>query len=221
MYDFAGLRQRMVDNQIRPSEVTDPALIGAFRSVPRELFLQSAEQPFAYSDRELRLDASAGSGRRMIDPVQLARLIQMLRLGPAAKAMVIGCGTGYSAAILARLAAEVIAVEEDEQLAGRAQAVLQELGAGNVRVVRSPLTHGHPEQAPYDAILIDGGVELVPGGIVAQLRLEGVLAAIEHGDRISRAMLYERTGAQAARWPQFEAWATLLPGFERSREFVF
>ena len=221
MYDFAGLRQRMVDNQIRPSEVTDRDLIRAFREVPRELFVQPADQAFAYSDLELRVPASLGADRRMMDPIQLARLIQILQLGPSSKIMVIGCGTGYSAAIAARLAGKVVAVEEDPALAALAREKLGAVGAVNASVVEAKLREGYPAEAPYDAILIDGAVEFVPDDLIAQLRPAGMLAAIERQERISRAMLYERVGSDAARWPQFEAWATLLPGFERKREFVF
>jgi protein-L-isoaspartate(D-aspartate) O-methyltransferase len=220
MHDFAALRQRMVDNQIRPSEVTDHDLIRAFLAVPREVFVEPAERPFAYSDRELRLPA-AGSVRRMIDPVQLARLIQALQVGSQSNVMVVAGGTGYSAALLARLARRVIAVEEDETLAALAEEKLRAFGAANATVVRARLTEGWPAQAPYDAILVDGAVEFVPDALIRQLAPEALLAVIERDDRISRAMLYERVGERATRWPLFEAWAPLLPGFVRKREFVF
>jgi protein-L-isoaspartate(D-aspartate) O-methyltransferase len=221
MKDFAALRQRMVDNQIRPSEVTDHELITAFLTVPREAFVEAAEQPFAYSDRELRLPASLGADRRMIDPVQLARLIQESRFGRDFKVMVIGAGTGYSTAIMARLVGRVVAVEEDERLAARAEEILRSLGVENATVVRAPLHEGHPGEAPYDAILVEGAVEVVPDTLVRQLRPEGSIALIVREQRISRAMLYERVGDGTTRWPLFEAWATLLPGFGRKREFVF
>jgi protein-L-isoaspartate(D-aspartate) O-methyltransferase len=211
----------MVDNQIRPSEITEHELIRAFREVPREMFVQPADRPFAYSDLELRLPASAGSDRRMIDPIQLARLIQILQLSPSSKAMVIGCGTGYSAAIAARLAGRVIAVEEDPALAAIARENLSSLGSANATVVEGKLSEGHRGEAPYEAVLVDGAVEFVPEEWIAQLRPEGRLTVIERQERISRAMLYKRIGSEAARWPQFEAWASLLPGFERKREFVF
>ncbi len=220
MHDFAALRQRMVDNQLRPSEVTDPDLIQAYLAVPREEFVEAPERPFAYSDRELRLPAS-GSDRRMIDPVQRARLIQALRVGPDSKVMVVAGGTGYSAALLARLAGRVVAVEEDERLAAFAERQLSSLGLANAAVVRASLTEGCPAEAPYDAILIDGAVEFVPDPLVSQMKPEGKLTAIVRQERFSRAMLYERVGDGASPWPLFEAWATLLPGFARKREFVF
>jgi protein-L-isoaspartate(D-aspartate) O-methyltransferase len=135
--------------------------------------------------------------------------------------MVIGCGTGYSAAILARLVRSVVAVEEDETLAVLARQRLKAVGADNVRIVEGRLVDGHPAEAPYESILIDGAVEIVPAALIRQLVPEGLLATIVRGEAISRGMLYERIGDEAAEWPLFEAWATLLPGFERAREFVF
>jgi protein-L-isoaspartate(D-aspartate) O-methyltransferase len=220
MLDFARLRQQFVDNQVRPSEVTDRELVKALLAVPRELFVAEGERPFAYSDRELRM-SDAVPGRRMIDPVQLARLLQALPVGPQSHVTVIGCGTGYSAALLARLALSVVAVEEDERLAAAAVENLRSLGAGNVSVVRAKLVEGYPPAAPYDAILVDGAVEVLPEPLIAQLKPDGQLAVIEREERISRAMLYERVGEGASKWPLFEAWATLLTGFEQRREFVF
>ena len=220
MNDFAALRQRMVDNQIRPSEVTDHAVIRAFLAVPREEFVAPAERPFAYADRELRMDEFA-SRRTMMPPVQLARLVQELPRGEEVSVMVVGCGTGYSAAILAKLCTRVIAVEEDETLAQQARTRLAALGAGNVSVVIGPLPVGWPVEAPYHAILVDGAVDLLPDALIQQLKLGGLLAVVERDDRLSRAMLYERVDSGAAKWPLFEAWAAVLPGFERRREFVF
>ena len=220
MMDFARLRQQFVDNQVRPSEVTDRELVNAILSVPREMFVEPSEQPFAYSDLEIPM-SDAAPDRRMIDPVQLARLLQALSVNPESKVMVVGCGTGYSAALLARIAGSVVAVEENEQLAARAADNLRLLGAANARVVRASLAEGCPGEAPYDAILVDGAVEVVPEALIGQLKPGGQLAVIEREERISRAMLYERFDEGASKWPQFEAWATLLPGFERPREFVF
>jgi protein-L-isoaspartate(D-aspartate) O-methyltransferase len=157
----------------------------------------------------------------MMTPVQLARLVQKLTRGPKAKVLVIGCGTGYSAAILARLAGRVIAVEQDDALAVQARRVLEVLGAANVAVVSAPLIAGFPAEAPYDAILVDGAIEVLPEALIRQLKPKGVLGVIERDERLSRAMVYERIGDDAAKWPLFEASAALLPGFERKREFVF
>ena len=161
MTDFATLRQRMVDNQLRTSEVTDREVISAFLSVPREMFVEPAERPFAYADRELRMSAGAPN-RRLMDPVRQARLIHALPRGPGVKAMVVGCGSGYSAAILAEFVGSVIALEEDRSLAAMARESLRTLAAQNVAVVEGRLVDGHPEAASYDAILVDGAVEVLP-----------------------------------------------------------
>jgi protein-L-isoaspartate(D-aspartate) O-methyltransferase len=219
--DFPALRRRMVEHQLRPSEITEHELVRAFQTTPREIFVEEAERPFAYSDRELKLPASTGAERRMIDPVQLARLIQSLNVTPDAKVMVVGCGTGYSAAILSQLAGSVVAVEEDEKLAQFARETLSALGLNNVSVHVAPLTAGWAPEAPYRAVLFDGAVEFVPEAISAQLEPGGLMAVIERQGSISRAMLYERFAAGMTHWPQFEAGAALLPGFERKREFVF
>jgi protein-L-isoaspartate(D-aspartate) O-methyltransferase len=220
MTDYAVLRQRMVDNQLRPNDVTKHAVLRAFLNVPRELFAAPADAPFAYADRELAM-ADAAPMRRMMDPVPLARLINALPLSADAKVMVVGCGTGYSATILARLAGEVVAVEEDATLAALARDRLAALGAANVEVVEAKLTDGCPGKGPYDAILVDGAIERMPEALVGQLKPGGILATIERDERVSRAVLFEQVGREATKLPRFDAWATLLPGFARRREFVF
>ncbi len=135
--------------------------------------------------------------------------------------MVVGCGSGYATAILSHIADRVVGLEEDAALAALARQNLQSLGITNVSVVEGKLTDGCPGEAPFDAILVDGAVEVVPDALIAQLKPEGVLATIERDERVSRAMLYERIGADATKRPRFDAWATLLPGFERPRAFVF
>lgn len=218
MTDFATLRLRMVDNQIRPGAITDIDVIRAFLDVPRETFVEPAEKPFAYADRDLKLSAAAGE-RTIMPPVQLARLVQALPHGADARALVVGCGTGYSAAILSRLVGHVLALEEDPALVALARTNLQ--GMPNVVVAEGKLADGYAAEAPYDCILVDGAIEVVPEMLIGQLKPQGMLAAIERADRISRAITCERVGAEATRWPLFEAWATLLPGFARKREFVF
>jgi protein-L-isoaspartate(D-aspartate) O-methyltransferase len=220
MPDFGALRQRMVDNQIRPSAVTEPDVIRAFLAVPREIFVAEDEKPFAYADRELVMSPAAPN-RRMLVPVQLARLLQALPLGPEVEALDVGCGSGCSAAVLAHLVGSVVALEEDAGLASLARKRLADLGVANVTVAEGKLAEGWPAAAPYDAILIDGAAEVVPPALIAQLKPGGMLAAIVRAERISRAMLYERVGEAVTKWPQFEAWAALLPGFERKPEFVF
>jgi protein-L-isoaspartate(D-aspartate) O-methyltransferase len=220
MTDFPVLRRRMVDNQIRTSEVTDRDVLAAFLAVPREAFCAPSERPFAYADRELEM-AVGVSHRRMMDPVRLARLVHALPRGPDVKAMVVGCGSGYSAAILSRLVGSLVAVEEDKALAAAAREALAAIGVSNVSVVEAKLTEGYSSGGPYGAILIDGGVEVVPESLLSQLAPAGALVAVKRDSGVSRAMLYERIGDETTRWPLFDAWVTPLPGFERRHEFVF
>ncbi len=220
MADFATLRRRMVDNQIRPNAVTDPDVIQAMLAVPRHVFVAEDEMPFAYAERELLMSAAAPE-RRMLTPVNLARLVQALPLGLEASTMVVGCGSGCSAAILAHLSASVVALEEDPALLAEARKCLAEVAAANVTLAEGRLIDGWPAGAPYDAILVEGAVEASPDALISQLKPGGMLAAIQRSERISRAMLWEHVGESAAKWPQFEAWATVLPGFEREAAFVF
>ena len=217
--EFAALRQRMVDNQLRPSEVTDSQVIRAFLTVPRERFLAPEERPFAYADRELRIAGSRSRG--MMAPVHLARLIQLLPRTPEARVLVVGCGSGYSAAILAGLVGSVVGLEEDERLAALAAKRLADLGVHNFVPCIGRLKEGCVLHAPYDGMLIDGSIEIFPDLLIQQLAANGVAAGIEREERIGRAVSWERVGEKLASWPQFEAWAPPLPGFERKREFTF
>ncbi len=220
MADFATLRRRMVDHQIRPSAVTDPDVIQTMLAVPRHVFVAEDEIPFAYAERELLMSAKAPE-RRMLTPINLARLIQALPLGPEANTMVVGCGSGCSAAVLAHLSSSVVAVEEDPALLAQARECLAEVAAANVTLEEGKLVDGWSAEAPYDAILVEGAIEASPDALISQLKPGGMLAAIQRSERISRAMIWERVGDSAANWPQFEAWATLLPGFDREAAFVF
>lgn len=220
MLDFEALRRRMVDNQLRTREVTDHEVLRAFLSVPREAFVAPELQAFAYGDAELRM-AESTPGRVMMSPVVLARLVHALPRGPHVKMMIIGCGSGYSAAIASRLAGSVVAVEEDEKLAALAHQNFNALGVQNVDVVGGSLADGCAVHAPYDGILIDGGVEVVAPPLLGQLGPEGVLATVERDGSVSRGTLYENVADAPARWFLFDAWAAVLPGFERPPAFVF
>lgn len=216
--DFATLRQHMVDNQLRPRDITDHRVIRAFLQIPRELFVGPAEQPFAYADRDLPL---AGGMRHLINPAVHARLVQALELGPNDVVLNVGCGTGYPAAILAQLAGSVVAVEDDDGLIRAAEQNLSELGIDNVAVVKGELTRGFADEAPYDAILIGAGIELLPDELTGQLNDGGKLATILSSGRTGRAMLYERAGEDVSGRAIFDAMAPSLPGFTKKPAFVF
>jgi protein-L-isoaspartate(D-aspartate) O-methyltransferase len=209
----------MVDNQLRTGSVTDHDVLRAFLNTPREEFVAAKDRAFAYADAELTLPSVSGAARAVMPPVQLARMIQALPRGPEVKALVVGCGAGYSAAILARLAGTVVAVEEDAALLGLARKNLE--AVRNVEVAEARLTQGYPQGAPYGAILVEGVVEVMPDTLIRQLAPEGLAVAIERDGRLSRATLYERVGDGSAQWPLFDAWGSVLPGFAKKPEFVF
>ena len=162
---FATLRKAMVDSQIRPNKVIDDQVIQAFSTVPRELFVNRQMQELAYIDEDLHLSG----GRFIIEAMVMARMVQALKLTPSDNVMCIGAGNGYGAAILSSLAASVIAVETRIQMVEKAQQIVAGLDIGNVAVVKSRLQDGYPSEAPYQSIIIEGGVEYVPQALFDQL----------------------------------------------------
>jgi protein-L-isoaspartate(D-aspartate) O-methyltransferase len=222
MIDFERLRQSMVDSQIRPNDVTDPRLIAAMLDLPRERFVPSRRAELAYLDDDLivREAGAAGPARYLIEPMILAKLIQALDLTGGDHVLDVGCATGYSSAILSRLAATVVGVESDVELASSARNVLAELSTG-AQIVVGPMTIGAPQSGPYDAILINGAVEIVPDVLPEQLKEGGRLVAVVRSGPLGRATLYVRRGGIVSKRPLFDAAVPPLPGCEAPRGFVF
>lgn len=214
MVDFAAARRNMVEGQIRPADVTDLRIVSAMLDVPRERFVPNAE--LAYLDIDIPL-AQGAQARRLLKPVVIGRLLQALAPAPHERALDIACGTGYSAALLAVLSGEVIAVEDDLALVKQAQ---KNLGA-RVKVVAGPLNLGWPGGGPYDVILLNGATEVVPESLFSQLKDGGRLACVLGTGRAGRAMLYLRSGGEVGGRPLFDAAAPLLPGFAKAPEFTF
>lgn len=216
MSDFAVLRQRMVDNHIRPADVTKFPLIAAMLKVRREAFVPEAQRPLAYMGENLPLGAS----RVLLDPRSLAKLIDALDLQPGESVLCLGAGLGYAAAVLSELAEAVIAVEEEPGLAREAERSLAAEGADNVAVFAGPLAGGAAKHGPYDAILIEGGVEVLPPALAAQLRDGGRIAALFMEGPLGVARLGRCTGGVISWRDLFHAEAPVLPGFERQRGFA-
>jgi len=217
MTDFAKQRRLMVESQIRTNRVTDPAVIDALGAIPREQFVPEALRSLAYLDEDVPL----GGGRHLMEPMVMARLVQALAVRPSDVALVVGCGAGYGAAVLSRLAATVVASEVDAAWATSAQQRLAALEIDNVVVVAAPLADGYPPQAPYDVILIDGGVERIPAAITDQLADHGRLAAVVvSGVGLGKATLVTRIGQTVSRQSLFDAAIPVLPGLEAVQEFV-
>ena len=221
MSDFAHLRLNMVDNQVRPSDVTDHALIAAMLDIPRERFVPTVERPLAYSDRDIRVGGSEQGERYLLAPSGLARLIQALELNRDDVVLDLACGSGYSSAILSRLAGSVVAVDSDAELVRLAETNLAELEIDNVAVVQADLSSGYPAEGPYDGILITAGVEFVPEALTDQLSDKGRLVVVEYDGGPGRAMLHERSGSTIAKRSLFDLDAPVLATFRRKPEFVF
>jgi protein-L-isoaspartate(D-aspartate) O-methyltransferase len=223
MMDFRTARRAMVDGQVRTSDVTHLGIIAAMLDIPREDFVPEAQAAFAYLDRDVPIaDANAtGPARYLMKPMVLARLIQAANLVPADRVLVIGAGTGYSAAVLSRLAARVTALEENESLFHRARSVLSSLGGHNINVIQGYLTDGAPDSGPYDVIMIDGGVETVPDALGAQLSPRGRLLAVEVTGPVGKAKLFQPVSGRFSGRELFDASAPVLPGFGVAPAFVF
>jgi protein-L-isoaspartate(D-aspartate) O-methyltransferase len=227
MADFSTARRMMVDGQIRTSDVTDPRIIAAFLNIPRERFVAPSKIDLAYLDLDVPVadGGEISSVRQMLKPMVLAKLIQAAKITERDRVLVVGCATGYSAAIFASLAGSVVALEEDATLAAEAtkalSALKQSLGPVDVEVVRGPLTAGWPTGAPYDAMLIDGAVEVMPDSLASQLKEGGRLVCVRGRRPPAKAVLYRRTEGELSGRPIFDATAPLLPGFAEKPAFIF
>lgn len=218
MVDFAAARLNMVESQLRTNKVTDLRLLAAFETVPRELFVPEPLRGIAYIDEDVAL----GGGRFVMEPRVLARLLQAAQPGPEDVALDLGCGSGYATAILSRLVATVVALEDDAALAAAANRTLEKLEIDNAVVVEGRLTEGYPKQAPYNVILLGGAVAEVPAAIADQLAEGGrLVAVVDAGPGLGRATLMRRDGGVISSRVLYDAALPVLPGFEAEPGFVF
>jgi protein-L-isoaspartate(D-aspartate) O-methyltransferase len=217
MFAAAAARRMMVDGQIRTADITNLELLAAMQAVPRELFVPPALAAQAYSDGEIKL----GNGRVLLRPMTLAKLVQAANVRPGDHVLDVGCGTGYSSAVLSHLGASVVALEEDAALARTAEAVLSAAGARQVRFVEGPLSAGWPADAPFDVILFEGTTEVVPNELGGQLKPQGRLAAIFGSGPAGKAVIYRLIEGQLVGRRIFDAAAPILPGFAAPPAFVF
>ena len=210
MQDFSLARRAMVDNQLRPEGVTDRGVLAAMGSVERERFVPEAARPLAYFDRPLKI----GEGRAMMPPAALGRLLTELAPKEGERALVVGSGTGYSAALLQAIGLEMVALESDPALAAAAS-------SAGIQTTVGDLTHGWAKGAPYDLILLDGAVEDVPQTLVKQLREGGRLAGAIIDRGISRLVVGRAAAGTLGLRSIADAEVDILPGFERPRAFTF
>ena len=216
---FATLRKAMVDSQIRPNKVIDDQVIEAFSTVPRELFVNRQMQELAYIDEDIHLSG----GRFIIEAMVMARMVQALKLSPSDNVMCIGAGNGYGAAILSSLAASVIAVETRIQMVEKAQQIVAGLDIGNVAVVKSRLQDGYPSEAPYQGIIIEGGVEYVPQTMFEQLSDGGHLVCVlrSQGLDVGEATLWLKQSEHVTSKALFTAQVPVLDEFKLKPKFAF
>ena len=208
--DFAAAREAMVESQLRPQGVTDPAVLGAMGSIPREDFLPPETRPLAYVDRAVPM----GDGRFLAAPAVLGSLLTQMMPVRGQRALVVGAGTGYSADVLHVMGLEVVALESSPALLGAAR-------ANGIHVVDGPLEAGWNKGAPYDQILIDGAVEYIPDAIVDQLANGGRLgtALVDRG--ITRLIVGRKAAGAFGYVSMSDAGVPVLPGFTRPRAFTF
>jgi protein-L-isoaspartate(D-aspartate) O-methyltransferase len=221
MSGFATARQNMVDGQVRPSDVTDIRLLDAMLAVPREAFVPATRQALAYLDLDLDVSEAGTAKRYLIKPAVLAKVLQAAEIKASDRVLVVGCATGYAAAIVARLAAEVIATESDSALVAKAQATLAGNGFANVTVHTAAPADGYPANAPYDVIVLNGATEIAPELLYGQLRDGGRLVGVFATSRPARATIVTASHGDYGHRALFDAAAPLLPGMELVPAFVF
>jgi protein-L-isoaspartate(D-aspartate) O-methyltransferase len=208
---FDKMREAMVDSQLRPTGVNDPGVLAAIRSVPRERFVPAAWTALAYSDRAIEL----APGRWLVEPMVFGLLLTHARVARADRVLIVGAGTGYAAAVIARLSDHVTAVEENPDLAAAAR-------ANGVEVQSGSLAAGWAAGAPYDLIFIDGAAAVLPPALLGQVAEGGRIAGvIVGGDGVGRATVGRVAGGHFAGTGFIEAGAPVLPGFAHAPKFVF
>lgn len=223
MNDYTAARHNMVESQIRPNQVTDARLLRALMDIPREMFVPASLRTLAYMEQDIVL-APARHGipeRRLLPPMPLARLIQLAEVELGDLVLDVGCATGYSTAILSRLAESVVGLECDQGLAEQASQTLMELEADNAAIVTGPLRDGYASEGPFDVILLNGSVADVPEGLLSQLKDGGSLVAIIAAHGLGQAIVYRNEAGRVSQRPAFDAGGPPLPGFERKKQFVF
>lgn len=223
MMDFAEARSLMVEGQVRTFDVADLRVLAALLQVPRERFVPADRQGLAYLDRDIDVCESerTGTPRFILKPAVLAKLIQSAAVGAGDHVLDVGCASGYSSAVLSGLAATVVAIEEDGDLAATARKTLSALGASNVTCVTGALVQGASAQAPFDVILLNGSTEVVPKALIEQLNDGGRLVCVLGHSPIGKATIFRRNFGHVTRQPLFDVVAPVLPGFAKPTEFAF
>ncbi|MBZ8117219.1 protein-L-isoaspartate O-methyltransferase [Roseovarius sp. LXJ103] len=216
MTDYAARRTMMVDTQVRPSDVTKFPIIDAMLSVPREAFVPRALREAAYMGENIEL----GGGRVILEPRTLAKMLDVLDIKSSELVLDVGSALGYSAAVMARMAAAVVAVEQDAGMAAEAQSLLAEHAADNVIVHEGPLAEGAEAHGPYDVIAVQGAVQQLPAALTAQLKDGGRIACLFMENALGVVRIGYKTDGQISWRFAFNAGAPVLQGFEKAVAFT-
>lgn len=220
--DYSGQRVKMVDGQVRTTDVTSAAILSAMLEVPREAFVPSRKRGLAYIDEDLLIAGDGGPGSRyLMEPSPFAKLVQLADVRPGDFVLDVGSGSGYGAAVLSRIASSVVALESDPALADLATRTLADLGYDNVAVMKGDLTKGYAAQAPYDVIFVGGSVDLLPAALSDQLKEGGRLVVVQGHGNAGSARLYVKSGGVVSSRRAFNAAVKPLPGFESAPAFEF
>ena len=214
---FEAMRAAMVDSQLRTVGVTEPRIVAALSAVPRERFVPEARRQIAYVDDAIEV----APGRFLNTPMAFGRLLAAAKIARGERVLLIGAATGYGAAVIALLAREVVAVEDDGALADTARARLAEMGCVNVSIEAGPLAEGWTPGATYDVVFIDGAVARVPEALIAQLRDGGRFAAVVVTRGVGRIATGVKSGDGFGVTELAEVATPRLPGFEQPAEFKF
>ena len=221
MSGFATARQKMVDGQVRPSDVTDRRILDAMLAVPREAFVPPNQRALAYLDLDLDVSESGATKRFLIKPLVVAKMLQAAEIKDTDKVLVVGTVAGYTAAVVAGLAGQVTATESDPVQTVKAKEVLAQLGLANVTFQAGAVAEGEPANAPYDVIVLDGATEITPDRLYGQLREGGRLVGVFALTKPPRAMIVTHSRGDFGSRALFDASVPVLPGLERLPAFVF
>ena len=217
-HSFQTQRYNMIEGQLKPNKIINPAVLEAFSTIARENFVPAGHKKQAYCESKIALSVT----RHLMEPMNLAKLIQAVQPKNTDKSLVIGSASGYSAAILAHLTTEVHALENDKDLSAQATTALKKTGLHNICFHTAPLTEGAPKHGPYDLILIDGAISELPEAITNQLSEGGrIVTLLQKKNQFCQGTLYQKNGDNLSSIPLFETEAFVLPGFEKAKSFSF
>lgn len=218
MADIQKARFNMVEQQVRPWNVSDEAILALLLSVPRDAFVPAGQESLAFADIEI---PTAG-GQVMLAPKVAAKLVQELRLQKADRVLEIGTGTGYMTALIANLAERVVSLELNPELVTTAQHNLTKVGIRNVTVRQDDGAKGAPVEGPFDAIVLAGSVAEVPAVLMDQLKPGGRLVAIVGDEPVMRCQIITRTGANSfTKATPWDCNAPRLENFPTPSRFTF